>query len=86
MKTLKDFLENLITTANFTPSDGAFAGTNTPDGKIKKPSKGPQKVKRKKSKLKKKAKINKLEDMMMGDMQKRPTHFRIQPAVWENKE
>jgi hypothetical protein len=79
---LKKFLEEIVTTASFQPSN--YVGTRMPDGGFAKPGMGPQKQKGK-SRLKKKAKVNSIEDMTM-DMQKRPTMFKISPAEWETSE
>ena len=75
MKTLKQYLEDLITTSNFVP--GNLVGTRTPSGGLATPSRGSQKAKKGRIKLKKAAKVNSL------GMQKRPTMFRIQPATWD---
>ena len=76
MKTLKDFLEDMISTANFQPSN--LVGSRRPDGSTATPSLGPQKANGPKLKLKKKAKIN----SGLG-IQKRPTPYKIQPAEWD---
>lgn len=73
MKTFKQFIEDLITTDAFQPSN--LVGTRTPDGDFKKPGMKKQKGK---FKLKKKAKIN-----SVYDMQKKRTMYKIEPAVWE---
>ena len=70
---LKKYLEDLITTSNFVP--GNLVGTRTPSGDVAPPSRGPQKARKGRIKLKKAAKVNNLTDM-----QKRPTMFRIQPS------
>ena len=72
---LKKYLEDMISTANFQPSN--LVGTRTPSGDVASPSRGPQKAKKGRIKLKKAAKVNSL------GMQKRPTMFRIQPATWD---
>jgi len=79
---LKKFLEEIVTTASFQPSN--YVGTRMPDGGFAKPGMGPQKQKGK-WKLKKKAKINSINDMTMG-IRKRPTMFKISPAEWETSE
>jgi hypothetical protein len=71
---LKQVLEELISTANFQPSN--LIGTRMPNGDFAKPG---MKKQRGKWKLKKKAKINSAEEM-----QKKRSMFKIEPAVWED--
>lgn len=80
---LKKFLEEIVTTASFQPSN--YVGTRMPDGGFAKPGMGPQKQKGKKLKFKKRSKINSIEDMTMG-IQKRATMFKIEPAEWDTGE
>jgi hypothetical protein len=79
---LKKFLEEIVTTASFQPSN--YVGTRMPDGGFAKPGMGPQKQKGKKLKFKKRSKINSIEDMTMG-IQKRATMFKISPAEFSNE-
>lgn len=80
MKNLKEYLDDLISTASFSPPSNAV-GTRTPDGGFANPKMGPQDEPKKGNiKLKKKSKINKTQ---IGKINKRPTMFKISPAEWE---
>jgi len=76
---LKKFLENLITTSAFDPSN--LVGSRTPEGGHKDPERLPFKRKKKKKKPKKKAEVTKNQDMIM-DIQKQATPYKIKPAQW----